>query len=207
MSGKIIAITGGPRTGKSTLVKLLSEKLKGEAFLEGEEKDFPARILEDIKLGNRNFELILWFRNKGVKDYIKALEIKQKGGIAILDAFWATNDVYVDEWITDDFENDVLKNLTETDYVLLPWPDLVLSLYSDKDKIRKLAVAGGREFELNDEFLQKQVDLNNTHERYFRKLDKPNIKFVDVSKLDYLNQKQQFDDLVFLVKDFLKIQL
>ena len=171
---------------------------------EGEEKDFPARILEDIKSGDRNLELILWFRNKGVQDYLKALEIKRDGGIAILDAFWATNDVYVDEWIADEFEKDILKNLAKTDYELLPWPDLVLSLYSDKDKIRKLAVAGDREFELNDEFLQKQVDLNNTHERYFRKLDKLNIKFVDVSKSDYLNQKQ-LDDFVALIKKYLKM--
>ncbi len=205
MSGKVIVITGGPRTGKSTLVQLLSQKLTGQAFLEGEEKDLPARILEDIKLGHRNLELILWFRNKCVQDYIKALEIKRKGGIAILDTFWVTNDVYIDEWIADDFEKDVFKNLAEIDNALLIWPDLVLSLYSDQDRIRKLAVAGGREFELNDEFLQKQVDLNNTHESYFRKLDKPNIKFVDVSESDYLNQKQQLDDLIVLVKECLKM--
>lgn len=204
MIGKIITITGGPRTGKSTLVKLLSERLGAKAFLEGEEKDFPSRVIEDIKTGNRILELILWFRNKGVDDYLKALEIKKSGGIAILDAFWATNDVYVDEWVSDEFEKDALNNLAKTDYELLPWPDLVISLYSDKNKIREFATAGGREFELNDNFLQKQVDLNNTHENYFRKLNKPNIKFINRSELDYLNKKD-FDDLVVEIKKNLDI--
>ncbi len=204
MNGKIIVITGGPRTGKSTLVKLLSEKFNGQAFLEGEEKDFPSRVIEDIKAGNRNLELILWFRNKGVQDYLKALEIKKRGEIAILDAFWATNDVYVDEWITDDFEKAILKDIAKIDYELLPWPDLILSLYSDKNKIREFAVAGGREFELNEEFLQRQVDLNNTHEKYFRKLSKPNINFINRSRLNYFDSKQ-FNELTALIEEFLGI--
>lgn len=195
MNGKIIAITGGPRTGKSTLVKLLAEKLNATAFLEGEEKDFPLRIWEDIQTGNRVLELLVWFRNKGVKDYLEAIKIKSSGGIAILDAFWATNDVYVGEWVSDQLEKDIMKDLSKIDHAILQWPDLVISLYSDKEKIKEFAIAGGREFELDDNFLQKQVDLNNAHEKYFRELKKSNIKFINRSKFDYLNQ-DQLNDLI-----------
>lgn len=203
MKGKIIAVTGGPRTGKSTLVKLLSEKLNAKAFLEGEEKDFPPRIWEDIQTGNRMLELLVWFRNKGVKDYLEAIKIKENGGIAILDAFWATNDVYVDEWVSDRLEKDIMKDLARTDYATLSWPDLVISLYSNKETIKEFAISGGREFELTEEFLQKQVDLNNTHEKYFRELDKPNIKFIDRSTINYSNS-DQLESLLEKVEGFLK---
>lgn len=190
MGGKIIAITGGPRTGKSTLVKLLSKKLKATPFLEGEEKDFPVRIWEDIKTNSRLLELLVWFRNKGVKDYLEAIKIRESGGIAILDAFWATNDVYVDEWLSDQLEKEIMKDIVKIDYETLPWPDLVISLYSDKNKIREFSISGGREFELTEEFLNKQADLNNAHEHYFRKLNKPNVKFINRKDFDYFNTEQ-----------------
>lgn len=202
MKGKIIAITGGPRTGKSTLVRLLAEKLGAEALFEGEEKDFPNRILEDIKTRNNVLELILWFRNKGVGDYLKALEIKKSGKIAILDTFWATNDVYINEWVADEFEKGVLKNLAKMDYELLPWPNLVISLHSNEEKIREFVIAGGRIFELESDFLQKQFILNDAHENYFRKLGKPNIKFIETPDLNFLDPKQ-LDNFVTSVKNFL----
>jgi deoxyadenosine/deoxycytidine kinase len=189
MHGKIIAITGGPRTGKSTLTKLLSAKLNATAFLEGEEKDFPPRIWENIKTNHRLLELLIWFRNKCVKDYLEAMEIKKNGGIAILDSFWATNDVYVERWMSDQLEIDLMKAISKIDYAVLPWPDLVISLYSNKNKIKEFAIAGEREFELTEEFLKKQIDLNNAHEDYFRKINKPNVKFIDRSNFDFFNQK------------------
>jgi deoxyadenosine/deoxycytidine kinase len=205
MKGKIIAITGGPRTGKSTLVRLLSERLNAKAFFEGEEKDFPQRIIDDIKRGENMLELILWFRNKYVADYLKGIEIKNSGGIAILDVFWATNDVYVDGWVVDEFERGVLKKFAEIDYKLLRWPDLVLALFSNKNKIKEFSFSGGRKFELNEDFLQKQVDLNNTHEEYFRKIRMPNIEFIDRSNLDF-NDDKEINKIVSFVKKFLKTE-
>ena len=197
--GKIIAISGGPRTGKSTLVKFLSEKLDATPFFEGEEKDFPPRVLEDIKSGNRVLELILWFRNKLVKEYMQALELKKKGKIVILDTFWATNDVYVDEWVSDEFEKDSLMELAKLDYELLPWPDLVIALNASNESIRDFAIKGGRTFEQTEEFFKKQINLSATHERYFRDLDKPNVKFVNAADISY-ERKETLDQLVANIK-------
>lgn len=185
--GKIIAITGGPRTGKSTLVKFLAKQLDAVPFFEGEEKDFPSRVLEDIKSGERILELVLWFRNKLIKEYLRAMEIKKNGKIAILDTFWATNDVYIDEWVADNFEKECLKELAALDRQLFPWPDLVISLVPDEDTIRNFAIKGGRSFEQTEEFFKKQVDLNKAHTRYFKSTKKPNIQFIDVAGISYDN--------------------
>jgi deoxyadenosine/deoxycytidine kinase len=198
-TGKIIAITGGPRTGKSTLVKLLSKKLSAVPFLEGEEKDFPTRVIDDIKNGERILELILYFRNKLAKEYLEALKLKSEGKTVVLDTFWATNDVYIDEWVADQFEKEILRELGRIDRKIFPWPDVVISLSSDKDTIKKFVIAGGREFETSDDFLQKQVDLNIAHNKYFRNLDKPNIYFIDVSKNDFQDEKI-IDELMNKIK-------
>lgn len=203
MEGKIIAVTGGPRTGKSTLVKLLAECLGGQAFLEGEESDFPPRVLEDIGQGIRSFELIIWFRNRAIKTYLEAVELKKNNGIAILDTFWLTNDIYIDEWITDPFEKEILKSVMSLDTRLLPWPDMIISLYANEEKIKEFAVAGGREFELSDEFLRKQIALNDAHQKYFNDLPIKNGLFIDRSDFDYFNAKH-LEDLLAQIKQRLK---
>ena len=67
MSGKIIAITGGPRTGKSTLVKLLSEKMGGKSFLEGEEKIFLHEFLKILNLATGILNLYCGLEIKAFK--------------------------------------------------------------------------------------------------------------------------------------------
>ncbi len=46
--GRIIAIVGAPRSGKSYLARRLATYFNAELFLEGEEGEFPSRIEEDI---------------------------------------------------------------------------------------------------------------------------------------------------------------
>lgn len=202
--GKIIAITGGPRTGKSTLARLLGGELGATVFLEGEEKDFPSRILKDIQERKNVLELILWFRNKLVRDYLKALEIKKSGKMAILDVFWKTNHVYIDRWVSDDFEKGILNDAALLDEEWLPYPDLILSLGSDRETIRKFSLLGGRRYEQSESFLDEQVALNEIHESYFRNLGLENIEFVDQSKIN-LFDKKQWGELISNIRGHLGI--
>ncbi len=187
--GAIIAVTGGPRTGKSTFVKLLAQRLHAVAILEGEEKYFPKRILDDIAKGKRVFELLLWFRNKLVTDYQEALRVKAAGRIAVLDTFYETNRVYVDAWIKDRFERQMLQNLLRLDAELLPWPDLVVVLESDAATTQVFAKRGNRTFE-NPQYIKKQLPLHRAHARYFRSLKKNNILFMNRTGRDFFEQEE-----------------
>jgi len=200
--GKIIAITGGPRTGKSTLVKFLFERLGAVPFFEGEEKDFPPRIIENIKSGKNLLELMLWFRNKIISDYLRALELKKSGRIAILDTFLPTNDIYIEEWMPAGFEKECVKEMAAIDEKFLPWPDLVVALASDEETIRRFIVKGGRSFEQDEDYIKKQIALNKAHTDYFKKLDKPNIQFVSVADINY-ESSEKMDELVGQIKGWL----
>ena len=73
--GKIIAIIGAQRTGKSYLCEKLSQKLGYEHYFEGENGIFPQWLSEDIKNTTNTLRRVYWFRNKLVQSF---LESKQK---------------------------------------------------------------------------------------------------------------------------------
>lgn len=199
--GKIIAVTGGPRSGKSTLVKMLAEHFQGKAFLEGEEHDFPKRIIDDIVNEDKSLELMLWFRNHAVKQYLEALKIKDNGGVAVLDCFWGTNQPYVDLWVHDEFEKEILTDVSTIDAKTFPWPDRVIVLSQNEEGIKEFAKLGGREFENNDKYFQKQLDIHQRHDSFFEgiKDQYPNIAFFDRSGLDFINKKEDFERVLELL--------
>lgn len=108
--GRIIAIVGAPRSGKSFLAKRLVEHYGGRAFFEGEEINFPARIKEDIAKNIRPLERVLWFRNKLVEKYRVALRHKQKGELVILDTFWISYQLFIDALVKG-FERALLRSV------------------------------------------------------------------------------------------------
>ena len=184
-NGHIIAITGGPGLGKSTLTKALADHYHAWAILEGEEADLPERIREDIRDHKRILELDLFFRNKNVSDYLRALKIKQEGGIAMLDTFWMTNDVYIEEWLDEGFEKELLRHMTQMDRGFLPPPDVTLCITASEAAIREMVTKRGRQFEKNESVLNKFVAMANAQKAFFRKANLPNTFYFDRTGLDF----------------------
>jgi deoxyadenosine/deoxycytidine kinase len=195
VTGKIIAITGGPRSGKSTLVKMLAEHLEGKAFLEGEEKDFPKRIIDDIVNEDKPLELMLWFRNHAVKQYLEAMKIKNNGGTAVLDCFWLTNQPYIDLWVPDMFEKELLTEVSKLDIASFPWPDTVIVLTQDTEGIKEFSKRGERKFEDNNDYFSKQIAIHERHDNFFKEIKSnyPEVIFFDRSGLDFINSKDDFN--------------
>jgi deoxyadenosine/deoxycytidine kinase len=185
MNGHIIAITGGPGLGKSTLTKALADHYRTWAILEGEEADLPERIREDIRDHKRILELDLFFRNKNVSDYLRALKIKAEGGIAMLDTFWMTNDVYIEEWLEEGFEKELLRHMTQMDRGFLPAPDVTICITASEKTIREMILKRGRKFEMNEEVIGKFISMSKAQEAFFRKADLPNTFYFDRTGLDF----------------------
>ncbi len=197
-NGNIIAITGGPGLGKSTLTKALADHYKAWAILEGEEADLPERIREDIRDHKRILELDLFFRNKNVSDYLRALKIKEEGGIAMLDTFWMTNDVYIEEWLEEGFEKELLRHMTQMDRGFLPSPDVTICITASETAIREMITRRGRKFEMNEGVLKKFVSMAQAQEAFFRKADLPNTFYFDRTGLDFnrVEDLKQFTEVI-----------
>jgi len=185
MNGHIIAITGGPGLGKSTLTKVLANHYRAWEILEGEEADLPERIREDIRDHKRILELDLFFRNKNVSDYLRALKIKSEGGTAMLDTFWMTNDVYIEEWLEEGFEKELLRHMTSMDRGFLPSPDVTICITASEATIREMIIRRGRKFEMNEGVIGKFISMAKAQEAFFRKANLPNTFYFDRTGLDF----------------------
>jgi deoxyadenosine/deoxycytidine kinase len=199
--GKIIAVVGGPRSGKSFLVKKLAEHFGAVSLFEGEEGTFPPRILEDIEKNIRPLERILWFRNHFVGQYLKALEAKAQGKMVVLDVFWFSVTLHLDALLKG-FELDVAKTLAEQDARTLSWPDLIIFLKNSEEGIRTFIAAGGRSFDTSEEYLKEQaLPVHRLHEQYYS--NPPggmNLLTVERDSLDF-DKKEDFDALVQKIKE------
>jgi deoxyadenosine/deoxycytidine kinase len=189
-TGKIIVITGGPRSGKSTLVRLLAEKYQGIAY--SEQEKFPERISQSIQAGGNSMELRVWFRNHYISQYIEAMEQKKAGKYCFLDGFWLTSQPYIEAWMKDEFEQEISREMLNLDKKILPWPDKILVLQNSKEGIRKFSQAGGRGFEDSEFFLGKQLEVHECHDVFFEKLSKihDNISFLNRGELDFKNNPE-----------------
>jgi deoxyadenosine/deoxycytidine kinase len=196
-SGKIIAVVGAPRSGKSYLAKKLSQHFNCRLFLEGEDLDFPARIKEDIKENVRPLERILWFRNQQVKKFFLAVKYRNKGETVIVDTFWFSYQLYIDA-LTKGFERKIVRELADTDRKSMPWPDKIIFLDVSEKNIRKFIELGGRDFDNSEDFIKQQViPISDMHRELFNKKSFANkVVKINRSNLDFNKTK----DFNFLLK-------
>jgi len=203
MEGKIIAVVGAPRSGKSFLVQKLADHFKAETFLEGEEGEFPARIEEDIKNNIRPLERILWFRTMLVDRYLKAMELREQGKTVILDVFWMSPQMFIDT-LLEGFERELMWHVGRQDQKILGWPDLTIFLKVTETSIRKFITLGGRDFDNSEEFIQKQaLPVNQMHIDFFENENAKNILTIDRDALDF-ERREDFNALIAKIHDRLE---
>ncbi len=180
-SGFIIAVCGGPGTGKSTLVDKLAHHYGGEAIFEGEE--FPQRIKENLSKNENQLESRIYFRNLLTKMHLRAEELKKSGKFVIMDTFWLTNDVYSEHWLEHEFHKELMRDLSALDAQFLSMPDIMIILEADKSKINEFMMKRGRLFELENDVLNRFVTAGTAHRDFFQRHS--NAFFIDRSELDF----------------------
>ena len=201
--GIIIAVSGGPGTGKSSLVRRLSEHYKAVAFFEGEEKDFPETVREGIKTGEKQLATRTYFRNKTFSQYLEALNEKAKNKTVFLDNFWLVNEVCCREFLSDPFEKELMTRAAELDRKIFPWPDLIISLKASPQKIKEFVSSRGRSFEINNDFLERYAAIHETHDEYLKSFKLDNVLYIDRSDRDFRN-KEDFSWLTEIIDNKLQ---
>jgi len=201
--GIIIAISGGPGTGKSSLVRRLAENYQAKAFFEGEEKDFPLAVREGIKTGEKQLATRMYFRNKTFAQYLDALRDREKGEMVFLDNFWLVNEVCCREFLNNTFEKELMTVACSLDRQIFPWPDLIISLKAGPEKIKEFVLARGRSFEINNDFLERYAAIHDTHDNYLRSFALDNVLYIDRSDRDF-KVKADLEWLIGVIENKLK---
>lgn len=188
--GKMVAIVGAPRSGKSFLAKRLGEHYEAPVFFEGEEMDFPPRIIEDIEKNIRPLERILWFRNHIMRRDLEARALLDAHPLVVTDVPLVAVLPYI-PLLTEGFERDVLDAMANLDLRLLPWPDLILHLRADAETTRRFIHEGGRSFDTSDSFFREQIlPLQKSFDQFFTEYVCPcPVVSLDRSALDFNTQK------------------
>jgi len=188
--GKIIAILGGPASGKSTLIRRMRARFRVRAFFEGEESDLPSFIKSNINKKINGLQTILFFHNQSVAQYLDAIKLRNAGKDVLLDTFWLSNLFYLDTMLSDKNERRLVKELIFQTGKYLPLPDAIVCLRVDRATIKQRMGNRGRKFEHN--FIAQAQKINLAHDKYLAKkrqyfksvpLIKVNAKSFDFSEI------------------------
>lgn len=195
MSGKIIAIVGAPRSGKSFLAKKLAAHYRAALFLEGESeeggREFPAWLQESIAENKWRLARQLWFRSRLVRSHLAAQKLQRAGRVAVLDACWLSSQFYV-ETTLDSFERDLMRELGALDREWLSLPDLIILLKISEVGIRRFLERGGRSFDRSESYLTETIlPVNRLHVEFFDRNETDselNVLSVERDNLDFANE-------------------
>ena len=211
--GRIIAVVGTSKCGKSFLTGKLADHYKAAAIYEGDPSQFPERIQEnlslraskeisDIERNLRNLETILWFRTERIKDYKRALDMKEDGRYVVMDTFWMTNQTYIPAML-EGFERDLANEVARLDRLSYTHPDatVLLNVSDDYIKMRVKEDAGrnGRKYETTDDDIRILCETGKEQKKFFKE-NTQNFVCVDRDKLDFSDEK----DFGFLISELEK---
>lgn len=185
-----IAIEGCIGAGKSTLTTMLSQHFNcTHQFENFEENPYLENFYKNPS--NHAFPLELFFmaeRYKQQKGMIESINLFNSKLIS--DYAFFKSLVFANITLKED-ELQLFKMLYNIIYPQLKYPDIVLYLYKDIDKLQENIKKRGRNYEsaITDEYLEQ---LNKAYLNYFKQQDNSTIIILDTNNIDFKEDKKDF---------------
>ena len=195
MSYKFITIEGNIGVGKTTFSKMLAEELGYRIVLE-EFADNPFLPKFYNQPERYAFSLELFFMAERYRQLgdLREQDLFSKGIVS--DYFFVKSKLFAENNLSDD-ELLLFNRLSDIALKNLPKPDLIIYLHSDVKRLQENIKKRGRSYEQNisNDYLS---DIQNKYFDFFKKHIEFPVLIVDVSEVDFVNQKDIFKRLVAL---------
>ena len=195
MSYKFITIEGNIGVGKTTFSKMLAEELGYRIVLE-EFADNPFLPKFYNHPERYAFSLELFFMAERYRQLgdLREQDLFSKGIVS--DYFFVKSKLFAENNLSDD-ELLLFNRLSDIALKNLPKPDLIIYLHSDVKRLQENIKKRGRTYEQNisNDYLS---DIQNKYFDFFKKHIEFPVLIVDVSVVDFVNQKDIFQRLVAL---------
>ena len=195
MSYKFITIEGNIGVGKTTFSKMLAEELGYRIVLE-EFADNPFLPKFYNQPERYAFSLELFFMAERYRQLgdLREQDLFSKGIVS--DYFFVKSKLFAENNLSDD-ELLLFNRLSDIALNNLPKPDLIIYLHSDVKRLQENIKKRGRSYEQNisNDYLS---DIQNKYFDFFKKHIEFPVLIVDVSEVDFVNQKDIFERLVAL---------
>ena len=195
MSYQFITIEGNIGVGKTTFSKMLAEELGYRIVLE-EFADNPFLPKFYNQPERYAFSLELFFMAERYRQLgdLREQDLFSKGIVS--DYFFVKSKLFAENNLSDD-ELLLFNRLSDIALKNLPKPDLIIYLHSDVKRLQENIKKRGRSYEQNisNDYLS---DIQNKYFDFFKKHIEFPVLIVDVSEVDFVNQKDIFERLVAL---------
>jgi len=190
---RYIAIEGVIGAGKTTLARMLSEKMGARLVLEQfEENPFLPKFYEDPD--HYAFQTQIFFLLSRYRQQQELFQVDLFQSHLVSDYIFEKDKIFAYLTLQDE-ELKLYESLLTTIEKSIPQPDLVIYLQSNVERLMENIKLRGRKMEekMSEEYIQ---ELNEAYNYFFFRYKSAPLLIVKSSEIDFVRNKQDFDDLV-----------
>ena len=195
-----IAIEGPIGVGKTSLAKMIAERLNARIVFEDFKKNpFLEEFYEDPE--NNALQTQIWFllqRYQQQQKKIKQVDVFQKG--VVTDYMFEKDRLFAQftlrsqaefelySSVADFFEKDIIK------------PDMVVYLQAETPRLMKNIKQRGRDFEkgVTSEYINQ---VNEKYQEFFVNYDERPLLVINANNIDFVNNSDDFDNLLEVIQE------
>lgn len=192
-----IAIEGVIGVGKTSLAKLLSERLKAKLVTENFD-DNP--FLKDFYTDRARFafQTQLWFLLSRYRQQKELQQIELFHRLLITDYMFVKDRLFAFVNLSDKelLLYEKIADLLEKD---IPKPDLVIYLQADTERLVKNIRQRGRSFEnrITPEYIDQ---LNQVYNQYFLQYNQSPLLIINATEIDFVHDAGDLEELIQTIR-------
>ncbi|MCS7286478.1 MAG: deoxynucleoside kinase [Anaerolineae bacterium] len=193
---RFIAVAGNIGAGKSSLTRLLSERLGWEPFYEvADENPYLLEVYQDM--ARWCFHSEIFFLARKLHHY--CLLLKTPSSVIQDRTIYEDAEVFVENFYREGLMSErdyrTYRQLYEAVISILPPPDLVIYLQASIPTLEKRIAMRGRDYEkkIPREYLEK---LNNLYEEWIERYNLSPVLKVPADRLDFVHSSRHLDLIV-----------
>ena len=197
LSSYHICVEGTIGVGKTSLVNLLAEKLEARTVLEKfEDNPFLGDFYSDK--GRYAMQTQLFFLLSRYKQQQELQQIDMFTKSIISDYMFDKDRLFAALNLSDvelDLYNKIANELQKN----IVYPDLIIFLQSETDRLMYNIKIRGREFEKNMDWAYID-ELNQIYNEYFFWYNKGPLLIINTNDIDFVNNSEDLDEIINFIK-------
>lgn len=192
-----IAIEGSIGVGKTSLAQILAKKLNAKLILEEfEENPFLVDFYKDSERYGFQTQLFFLLSRYRQQQDLQQTDLFTK---AIVSDYMFVKDRLFAALNLNDKEMSLYESVARILEQNITFPDLVIFLQSDTDRLMHNIKIRGREYEQSIDW--KYIDaLNQIYNEYFFRFEKSPLLIINTNDIDFVNNKKDLDEIIQFIR-------
>ncbi len=192
-----IAVEGSIGVGKTSLAKILSKKLQCKLVLEEfEENPFLADFYKDSE--RFAFQTQLFFLLSRYRQQAELQQIDIFSKSIVSDYMFMKDRIFASLNLSDK-EMPLYNNVANILEKTMIYPDLIIFLQSDTDRLMRNIKKRGRDYESDMD--SNYIDaLNQIYNEFFFRYDKSPLLIINTNDIDFVNDSNDLSEILDIIQ-------